>query len=277
MSASDRPDPLDGQPAIKRRSQGPTCVSDLTLDRIALGETNDQERAAVSAHLAACPACTRASEALAAERAAFAHQAAIPNLAADVLARSQRETRRVWKHVLLRRMVLPLAMGLGVFAISLMRTKPETRTKGEFALAPYVLHPESSAAGTLHLGEPLHPGDKLQFRYSGGQAGYLAIISVDATGEVSLYYPPGAAAVPVAAGRDVALETAVELDGTLGREMIVGLRCASALPVETIRAAARKAASEARARGAAPTELGGLGLPCVETRHQIEKRARPAP
>lgn len=261
-----------------RRSLGPSCVSDLVLDRVALGETTESERAAVAAHVAGCPGCAQASAALAADRAAWASEADVANLAVDVLARSQRQTKQVWRQILLRRMLTPLAMGGAIALISFVAgPKLGTRTKGEFSLSPYVLHPENASAGGLHLGEPLHPGDQLQFRYNGGQAGYLAIVSVDANGQVSSYYPPGPTAAPVEAGRDVPLRTAVELDGTLGQEVIVGVRCQTALPLETIVGAARKAVDAARARGAAPTELGALGLPCVETRHQIAKLPRPSP
>jgi hypothetical protein len=271
MSATDRPNLLDAQ----RRSLGPTCVSDLTLDRVALGETNDTERAAVAAHLATCDGCTRASAVLAEDRAGFAREAAVANLAVDAMERSSREAKRIWKRVLLRRLIAPLAMG-GAVALITFFAKPhsETRTKGEFSLSPYVLHPESGAAGNLHLGEPLHPGDRLQFRYNGGQRGYLAIVAVDAAGQVAAYYPSGTTAAPVEAGHDVDLQSAVELDGTLGREVIVGLRCQTAVAMDAILAATRKAASDARAHGG---EVGALGLPCVETRHQIDKRARPAP
>lgn len=271
MTDSQTPTALDAG----RRSLGPTCVSDLVLDRIALGETNDTERTAVAAHLAECTACAQASAALADDRAAFAREADVANLAVDVLARTKVQTKQLWRRVLLRRMVAPLAMGGAIAVITLFWGKPGTRTKGEFSLSPYVMHPETSQAGSLHLGEPLHPGDRLQFRYNGGQAGYLAIVAVDARGSVSSYYPPGPTAAPVEAGREVPLQTAVELDGTLGQEVIVGLRCTSALPMESILGATRKAVDAARARGAAPTELGALGLPCVETRHQIAKLARP--
>jgi len=269
-ASSDRPNPLDAG----RRRRGPECVSDLSLDRLALGEVGPQEQATLTAHLAVCPDCAAASTRLGEDRALFAREAAIANLAADAAMRAASRPRRRWPWL-----VAPLGLlAAGATAFTLfVKPVPELRTKGEFSLSSYVLHPESATAGALHLGEPLHPGDRVQFRYNGGKAGHLAIVAVDATGDVAVYYPPGAVAAPVAAGTDLPLDSAVELDGTLGREVIVGVRCERAIPVAEIAAAARKAAQAARARGVASTELGPLGLPCAETRHLIAKQPPPLP
>jgi hypothetical protein len=270
--------PLDAE----RRKRGPGCVSNLTLDRLAGDELAAAERAAVTAHLTGCTDCARAAEALAADRTAFAAEAALPTLAADALARSQRRpVVRSWRALLGRRALVFLAptalLGAATALFLVAGPQPGTRTKGDFSLSPYVLHPESGTAGERHLGEPLHPSDRLQFRYNGAQAGYLAVVAIDSAGKVSLYYPPGATAAAVPAGREISLESAVELDGTLGREVIIGVRCEAPLPVARVVSAARAGVEAARARGVAPTDLGPLGLPCVETRHQITKLAAPAP
>jgi hypothetical protein len=243
---------------------------------MALGELSESERVALEGHLGGCPDCAQASARLAEDRAAFVREASVANLAADALARAQKKEDADWR-VLWKRFFLPLGVVATMAAVSIFVGRPGVRTKGEFSLSPYVLHPESGGNGTLHLGEPLHPGDRLQFRYNGARAGHLTIVAVDESGKVSLYYPPGPMAAPVAAGHEVPLTTSVELDGTLGREVIVGVRCEAQLPVEVITDAARRAADGARARGAAPTDLGPLGLPCAETRHQITKQPRPGP
>ncbi len=71
----------------------------------------------------------------------------------------------------------------------------------------------------------------------------------------------------------MALQTAVELDGSLGREVVLAVRCDRPLPVAEVLKAARQAADAARARGGAPTDLGPLGLACDETRQIIAKTA----
>jgi hypothetical protein len=268
---------LDAQ----RRARGPACLSHLALDALAAGELPADEATRVTAHLGSCASCQSVSEELAAERAAFARDAALPTLAADALARAETQRASGWRARLWRRaFIAPLAVlaaGTAVLLVNIGGLQPTARSKGEFSLSPYVLHPESGVSGDRHLGEPLHPSDRLQFRYNGAQAGYLAVVAVDSTGRVSVYYPPGAAAAAVPAGREIPLASAVELDGTLGREVIIGVRCEAPVPVARVADAARQGVEAARARGVAPTDLGPLGLPCVETRHQITKLAAPAP
>jgi hypothetical protein len=261
-----------------RRRRSPECASDLVLDRLALGELGPGERPALEAHLAACSDCAQASARLAAERARFAAEAPIANLAADTFARSQKKEDADWR-ILWRRFFLPLGVVASMAVITVWQaSRPNNRIKGDFTLSPYVMHPESAGGGaTLHTGEPLHPGDKVQFHYNGGRPGHLAIVAVDEANKISVYYPPGPIAAAVESGKDVPLQSAVELDATLGHEVVIGVRCDGPLPVELVVNATRKAVAGARQRGAAATELGPLGLPCAETRYQIAKQARPGP
>jgi hypothetical protein len=270
VTTADRPNPLD----TRRRKRGADCASALTLDRLALGELPEDERAVVGTHLAGCADCAALRDALEADRVQFAAQAAFPSLAADALARAETSRAPLWLR--LRRLTAPLALAAVGALLLLWRAAPdENRTKGGFALSPFVVHTEGERAPALHAGEPLHPGDRVQFLYSGTQSGYLAVVAVDATGAVSVYYPPAMSTAEVTAGRNVPLSSAVELDDTLGREVIVGVRCEQPILVDAVVGAARKAAQSARARGAAVTDLGPLGLPCAETRYQIDKRQRP--
>jgi hypothetical protein len=253
-----------------RRSKGPGCVSNLALDLYLLDELAPGERDGLAGHLASCRPCTEVLAALQADRLRFADQP-LANLAADAHTRAG-AARASW----LRRLFVPTAaLCAGAAALALLWTPAQFRSKGgAFSLSPYVLHPESTTTGGLHQGEALHPGDQLQFRYNGARDGYLAVVSIDTTGGVSVFYPPGERAAPVAAGHDVALSSAVELDGSLGRELVLAVRCDQPVAVADVVQAARRAAEAARARGAAPTELGPLGLPCDETRQTIAKARR---
>jgi anti-sigma factor RsiW len=258
-----------------RRSRGAGCLSNLALDRYLSGELRELEREAVSTHLAACPTCADVYAVFKDQQDRFAGEP-VAALAADALARAA-ERRPRFALPWLTFPALAAAGGLAALALLWAPVRQEVRTKGGFSLSPYVLHPERAATGSLHTGEPLHPGDRLQFRYNGARGGYLAVVAVDAAGGVSVYYPPGATAAPVEAGREVGLSSAVELDGSLGAEVMVAVRCDQPVAVSEVVRAARQAMDAARARGAAPTELGPLGLPCDETRHRIAKTERPAP
>lgn len=254
------------------------------------------ERAAVDAHLATCSACQQAAERLAADHAAFLAGAAIPTLAAAALEAAQ--VRPAEPMTWLRRLV-PLGAGLGLAAAAvLLAPRPtDTRTKGGFSLGAFVqrglqgglqhggqqgVQPDVSRPGERHAGEPLHPGDRLRLVVSTPAPGYLAVIGVDEARQVSVYYPQGERTAALPAVRDHALDSAIELDGTLGHETIIAVHCASALPVADVTRAARRAL-DALPQGVAATERGKalervpvLDLPCVEARYELTKTPAPA-
>jgi hypothetical protein len=86
-------------------------------------------------------------------------------------------------------------------------------------------------------GQPLRPGDAVQFVYRAGQDGFLAILSVDGHGRTSVYYPSGPLAAPLQAGRPQPLPQSTILDAALGRETIHAVHCLQPVPVESLRLA----------------------------------------
>ncbi len=279
------------KPNLSSRRRGPDCVSDLILDRCLGGDLDGEARTRLERHLAACATCTNAFAALSEDRAGFLASVDVPTLAADAVARAtvipsvEEMGIAALVAALARRVALPLGLAAAAVGGFLMlartpahqdavRAKGAGYAHGAFSLSTFVKHEEQKGVGTPHTGEPLHPGDQLQFRYN-GEAGFLAIIAVDDQAKVSVYYPPGPTAAPVGPGLDVPLASAVKLDGTLGRETIVAVRCAEAVPVEDIRRAAGRAVDAARTGGAPPQAFGPLGLPCAESRVDIQKIAPP--
>ncbi len=276
------PAPPGAPPAWRRRRRGTSCLSDLRLDQLLGGELTPRARAEADAHVAACPACASARDALGGDRARFAAREDLARLAADALARAHVAApagRSPW--AALRRWLLPLGVAGAVGAALLATpgalapgrqagrpTAEGTRTKGGFSLSAEVLHVETGARAR-HAGEPLHPGDRLQLRVSSPEPGHLAVVGVDETRAVSVYFPSGPAAQRVEAGREVALPTAVELDDVAGAETIVALRCPGPVPVAAIVAAATRGAAAAGPRLEAP--LAGLPAGCVEARYTFTK------
>jgi hypothetical protein len=106
-------------------------------------------------------------------------------------------------------------------------------------------------------GELVAPGDALEFTASSDAPGYLAIISVDGARKVSVYYPAGALAAAIGAGRAQVLPLSVRLDGVLGVERVAGVFCDHPAAVESLAAAV--------ARGETPTG-------CVVDTLTFEKR-----
>jgi hypothetical protein len=80
------------------------------------------------------------------------------------------------------------------------------------------------------------PGDTLQFTYVSERARHLAVLSLDGADRASVYFPDGARAAPIAAGRDVPLPRSTVLDEVLGPERLYGLFCEQPIALEPVRA-----------------------------------------
>src|SRR6185436_10210595 len=104
--------------------------------------------------------------------------------------------------------------------------------------------------GRLHTGEALHPGDRVRLRLLNPPTGptgeaFLAVLAVDTASAVSIYYPQAPTAAPLGPSPGAALPNAVELDGTLGGEVIFAFSCPQAVPVQSLAAAVQRAVSVA--------------------------------
>jgi hypothetical protein len=307
------------QATARRTAKTQDCLSHAQLDQLALGETEGAAREKAQAHLAACKSCVEMKAVLDHDRAAFLLEANVDALAADALARA-RLGDTAGGAVPWWRKVVP-ALTLLAAASAALVLMPRSRShdagtvgftaKGGFGVAVYVLHTEGAASapaanerGVLHLGEALHPGDRIRLQLSGGadasENRHPMVLAVDQTARVSVYFPAqepapelsvtasskgaavmarGGAAMdldPAGADRERApgqlLPTAIELDDTLGRETIIALNCRAPVTLDMARTAVR----DATVHGAAGTTVraGDLGLACQQARYVIEKVAR---
>jgi hypothetical protein len=263
-----------------RRRRGADCLSDRALDGVLTGEVRDAALASARTHLAGCPACAGALQALTEDRQRFLAESNLGALAADALARATAgATARPWR----RRLVPAFALGAAAAAALLfaprLRQQEEFRAKGAageppaaLALALYVKHVEQPDGnlGEPHWGEPLHAGDQIRITMDNDQPGSLTVLAVDATGQIAVYQP----AMPLSVGRALALPQAIELDGTLGDEVIVALRCPANMATQAVVKAAERALDQAMVGKDPAAALGKLGLPCAEVRYAFQKVAR---
>jgi hypothetical protein len=98
---------------------------------------------------------------------------------------------------------------------------PEYVAKGGVVFGVYRQRAEGGVP--LRPGEVLGEGDVLQFEVKAGASGYVAVLSRDGAGRVTVYYPYGGdAAVAHAPGQPL-LPGAIELDGTPGTEQLYAL------------------------------------------------------
>ena len=108
-------------------------------------------------------------------------------------------------------------------------------------------------------GEVVRAGDSVRFAATSRAPAFLAVLSVDARGAASVYFPLGGRAEAIPQGTDVALPIATRLDETVGEERIVALFCSQAIELQPVR--------DGLARGEAAFPAG-----CEVVRWSFDKR-----
>jgi hypothetical protein len=230
------------------------CPSELTLERLRQGEI---EGAPLEAHVRSCLACRRLVEELAAPP--------------PPLALAPRR-RRWWAQTALA----GAAVGALVTVTVLVLLEPPHASTflckgGPWSLQVFARRPDGQV-GRLDPGASVSPGDRLRFQVSScWEPGEVAILDVEARGEISPVVPPSGATIPVAAGRTTLLDGAVELDGSLGRERLLLLACRRAVALSDLLAAARQALARA---GGDPLRMGRVDRGCAEETLWINKVPR---
>ena len=229
-------------------SRGPSCPSELRLDRYLAGELGREGRA-VATHLSACGDC----------RARVAERRDDEALPVLPLGRARRWHRVAWP-----------AAGMLAVAGALLFVQhrggpalaPETRTKGGAHAALYV-----QRAGVMRLAGPdevVHPGDTIQLATTLDARRWVAAISVDGAGVVSIYQGDDPRAAWQEPGEDIPLPASVTLDATLGHETIYVLLCQEPIELAPIAAGLR------RDPAATPSHEG-----CELDMIYLDKRAAP--
>jgi hypothetical protein len=191
---------------------------DWQLERLAQGELDDDSAKALAARLG--------PEELEARLAALktSDREILQRLPPEVVGASIRRrlaTPRGRGRMLMA--LFPLAVAASVWAIGYsprLATRPgseETRIKG----AQHLLVFRAGAAGKAARLSPsarVRPHDRLQLAYTGGDARFGAILSVDGNGVVTQHLPVDAAAATALAAGETSLPRSYELDEAPGFE-----------------------------------------------------------
>jgi hypothetical protein len=240
------------------------CYSDLTLDRLLVGELDgDQQGEAVRAHLSVCATCrARLSEL----EWAQGHP---PEERSAVVQSSRGSARRVRARL----------VGLGMLAataaaVLLLVRRPAppsvdqsvedgVQVKGAaLGLDVIVRRKADGRTGRVAPGEVLHPGDALRFRVRTPRSGFVVVLSREANGTWSQFAPGAGDALPVTGPGDSTFDGSVELDESLGPEQLVTVLCSS-------RAAAVAALDVARARASSPGDAPARLPLAAECSHTV--------
>lgn len=198
------------------------CISDLVFDEWHAAELDAPGIQRAAQHLASCARCQGRQRALQADAHAF--------LAAHPKPPSRGFAVRRFGVAL-----TGLAVAAGAFLVLRASEPIGERSKGGPTLGFFVSRDERVFPGAT--GERLHPGDRLRFVASSNGPRQLAVLSRDAHGVASVYYPAAPRSRALETEQPTPLEAAVELDGTLGKETLYGVFCANEFEVEPLRAA----------------------------------------
>lgn len=243
-----------------------THLSDLRLDQLLAGELDPPSEAALRSHLVACVPCTHRHGTLLAGAAQIRSDPRFAALAPAIRERlatararpERRPARRSWNTAVFAACAVAAALVLLLrrpdTAVDAQVAAVGSRIKGNLALDVFVRRASAGArVETLLAGDPVHPGDQLRARVRVAIRGHFGVFAVDSppppapAPAVASYLPAGGELAGVEAGAPLLLDGAVELDATLGRELLLGVLCPSP----------RKKESVAGDLGAALTAAGG--------------------
>jgi hypothetical protein len=202
-------------------SQGARRVQDAVLEMYLASALDEPARARVERVLAESEVDRARLAELRADSEAFllSHP---PAAFAARLEPARRRTERRWLPWLGTALAASAAVFGGVLLRPVVETpEPEYVAKGAVTLTVY--RRQAGGGVPVQPGEALGAGDALQFEVKAGTSGYVAVLSRDGAGHVTVYYPYGGDAAAAYVPGQPLLPGAIELDGTPGTEQLYAL------------------------------------------------------
>lgn len=230
----------------------------FTLERLLADDLRTEDRAAVDQHLGRCNTCRAELAALQGDDEAFCAEVPYASFRVEHEKRRAAKTARPrWPRLWLPGVATAAAVAGVVLLTAVPRSsnEPGTRSKG----GPVALTFSVLDAGTLRpgvAGEALQPGTRLQLSYEAGDNTHMAVIGLDAAGNVGRYFPergPTLALLPD--GARGALPFSLTLDKTPGAERFFAVFADTAMPIQGLLRAAGKLS------GTDPATMPPLDLP----------------
>ncbi|MEA2697442.1 MAG: hypothetical protein QOI66_1713 [Myxococcales bacterium] len=244
---------------MAEESSPAACLSELRLDRWVAGELNVPEREDVENHVRGCRRCASRREARLMEKQRFHDTAPLmpfearpaPTVIEDAAFVSRKRPGFFGS----KRAVFGAGSGLAVALAAAFILVPwalapccgetvQVKGKGGHRVRFFV---HDGAAGTVRegtFGETVHPGDRIRFAFNHDALGdrRVAVLSRDAAGKVSVYFPDGARqTAPPPPSADGLIGYSVQLDETLGPETLYAVDCAGAVALEPMQTALSRA------------------------------------
>jgi hypothetical protein len=205
----------------------PRRIPDALLERYLAGALPPEAKARLETTLAASPGDQARLAELRADSAAFL----LRHPPGPLVSRFEADSRRVrwWQSRMLPNYAIAAA-GVSLI-LSILIPRILEPTDGPFtAKGPVVLvlhRKDGEGSVVVPKDGPVAPHDSLRFQVKGVTGGFVAVLSRDPQGALTVYYPfGGSAAAPFDSAQSL-LPGAIELDGTLGREDVYVLHSAN--------------------------------------------------
>jgi hypothetical protein len=152
------------------------------------------------------------------------------------VARAQPEKRAWWRWLV---PASALAAAAAVLLVFLRRGDGPTKDPGDDIQVKgdditLIVH-LATASGSKQLasGDEVAPGDKLRFEINAAKPGYIAVVGIDGSGELSVYYPGNGTGPMAFDPKARLLPGAIALDATPGDEKFYALYSATPFAFDT--------------------------------------------
>ncbi|MBL8952403.1 MAG: DUF4384 domain-containing protein [Myxococcaceae bacterium] len=205
----------------------PRPIPEALLERYLANDLGPDERRSVDERLAASAPDRARLDAMRADSAAFLIKHPPGPVAAKLAEPSRARGFIGW--------LAPLALAAAAFiAVVMLKPPPEPDIglKGDVALA--VFRQTEGGAERVESGATLKAGDKLRFEVRAKEAGYVAIVSRDGAGAVTVYYPFQGTTSAAYRPEEALLPGAIALDETPGEEVVWAVYATKAFELDSV-------------------------------------------
>jgi len=187
-------------------------IPDALLERYLAGDLSAERKSALDAELAQSPEDKARLDELRADSLAFLTRYPSGPLVAKYEASQPRAWWRPWLPV------FAAAAAALLLVVVLKPPEPEMAVKGDLVFSAWTRAGERSQR--VRRGQTLSAGDQVRFELKAPRPGYLAILSRDGDGHVSVYHPYGEPQAAPYLPDEAMLPGAIALDAVKGREQV---------------------------------------------------------
>jgi hypothetical protein len=209
-------------------------IDKIDLLTFVTGGSDEKNAARVQAHILGCDSCRSYVERFRSENDSFlgSHpiDETVPSFASAPTGRPVRFRMRSI-YGIAASIVIAFTTG---YLLRPQEPMPSSRTKGAVGLTLYV----KNAQGEIEKRKEqvYSAGERIQFLYSCDERNKFILLSIDASGAVTQYFPfQGDSSESLEPGQDIPLSHSILLDEYVGKELFIGVFSEKKLPAAAVK------------------------------------------